>query len=91
MIGWAPRKHVMDDTWHLTHDLHDYPAVSLCGVRVQGIDRYVKRDPHRIDDYGGVCCPTCWREWRMLSAASHAKQDQHEAAAFPRQREDRDA
>lgn len=78
MIGWQPRLGV-EGPWHLSLT-DDYPAVSLCGIRVGGVERYVKRDPHKIEDYRGDLCPKCQREWRMMTAASFAKQDQHEAA-----------
>jgi len=81
MIGWEPRLGV-DGPWHLTHAHGEFS--SLCGVRVEGIERYVKRDPHKIDKYGGERCPTCWQEWRMETGASYARQDQHEAAAGKR-------
>ena len=75
MIAWQPRRGY-GTTWHLTH-LNE--AVSICGVAVAGVHRYVKRDSHKIDDYKGERCPTCWAEWRMETAASYARQDQHEA------------
>lgn len=87
MIAWAPRKGVAGP-WHVLLQDGQYPAMSLCGVRVQGVERYVKRDPHKIDDYRGERCKPCWREWRMMTAASYAKQDQHEAGAFPRKESD---
>ena len=80
MIAWQPRRDV-PGPWHLSLQDGQYPAVSLCGVRVQGLDRYVKRDPHRISHYEGERCRPCWREWRKLRAASYAAQDQHEAAS----------
>lgn len=76
MIGWQP---LTLGRWHLSLQNGAYPAMSLCGKRVQGIERYVKRDPHKIDDYHGERCPKCWREWRTMIAASYAKQDQWEA------------
>lgn len=77
MIAWQPCLHV-DGPWHLSRT-DDYPAVSLCGVRVAGVERYVKRDPHKIDDYKGERCKPCWQEWRLQTAASYASQDQWEA------------
>jgi hypothetical protein len=75
MIGWQPRRGV-PGPWHLSV----YGEVSsLCRTRVAGIERYVKRDPHKIDDYQGERCPACWQEWRLRTAASYARQDQHEA------------
>lgn len=78
MIAWEP----IDDengAWHLSLEDRQYPAMSFCGVRVQGVERYVKRDPHRIDDYRGERCRPCWAEWRMRTAASYARQDQDES------------
>jgi hypothetical protein len=76
VIGWEPRKGV-PGPWHLSL----YTEVSsLCGTRVAGIERYVKRDPHKIDKYHGDSCPRCWMEWRLFTAASHARQDQWEAS-----------
>jgi hypothetical protein len=90
VIGWQPRLGV-DGPWHLSLT-DDYPAVSLCRVRVAGVERYVKRDPHKIDDHKGKRCDQCWAEWRMLTASSYARQDQHEAdsRAFPREGRDGD-
>jgi hypothetical protein len=77
MIGWEPRQ---TGLWHLSRGK---AATSLCGVLVAGIGRYVQRDPHKIDHYEGTRCPTCWMEWKLLGAASYAKQDQHEASRSP--------
>jgi hypothetical protein len=79
MIGWQPRDYV-NDRWHLSLWDGAYPAVSLCGTRVQGVDMYVKRDPAKIDLYRGARCAKCWQEWRLLVAAEEARQDQDEAA-----------
>lgn len=76
MIGWEPREGV-PGPWHLS-GWHDFS--SLCGVRVEGVERYVKRDPHRIGDYGGSRCAACWTEWGLRTAASYARMDQHFAA-----------
>jgi hypothetical protein len=77
MIAWQPRLGV-DGPWHLTAHRDDFS--SLCGVRVEGIERYVKRDPHKIDHHKGDRCSNCWTEWGLLTAASYARQDQWEAA-----------
>lgn len=73
MIGCEPRE---GGPWHLTDAR--WRVVSLCGAFVS--DRYVKRDPHKIDHRGGERCPTCWMEWRLQYAASLARQDQHLAS-----------
>lgn len=73
MSGWEPREGV-GGPWHLTFGKE---FSSLCGVRVEGVERYVRRDPHKIDKYGGERCEPCWQEWRMMTAASLARQDQH--------------
>jgi hypothetical protein len=75
MIGWQPRKG-FDGPWHLSID--HTPEVSLCGVRVARVDRYVKRDPHKIDKYGGVRCAKCWMEWRLRDVVRFAPLDPHE-------------
>jgi hypothetical protein len=67
--------------WHLTTDRNPYPAMSLCGMRVQGLGRYSQRDPRKIDAHGGERCSRCWSEWRLIAAASLARQDQHLAAS----------
>lgn len=77
MTGWEPRLGV-EGPWHLTFA---DDVSSLCGVRVQGVERYVKRDPHKIDKYGGTRCRSCWMEWKTITAASYARQDQAEAGA----------
>lgn len=76
MIGWEPRLGV-EGPWHLTH--HGDEFLSLCGVRVKQMGLYVKRDPHKIDDYEGARCKRCWMRWRTETAASYAAQDQWEA------------
>jgi hypothetical protein len=78
MIAWEPRLG-FDGPWHLSVD--HTPEVSLCGIRVARVDRYAKRDPHKIDDYGGERCKACWTEWDLRTAASIACQDQHFGAA----------
>jgi hypothetical protein len=78
MIGWQPRKGI-DGPWHLTDSREVVSA--LCGRRVEGVERYVRRDPHKIDEYGGERCPKCWAEWRMRTGASLAAQDQYMAAS----------
>lgn len=81
MIGWAPRMgydRLLGREWHLSDHVS---GVSLCGIAVAGIGRYVKRDPHKVDHHKGVRCPTCWREWGLLTGASFAAQHQDEAAS----------
>lgn len=85
MIGWQPRLDV-PGPWHLTESTKPVPFSSLCGTRVSGIERYVKRDPHKIDDYNGERCPRCWSEWRLRTGASLAVQDQRMAASTREQK-----
>jgi len=61
--------------WHLATERR--PLISLCGVAVHGC---TQRDPHKLDHYySAQPCPACWSEWRLRTAASFARQDQHEA------------
>lgn len=73
MIAWQPH-HGVPGPWHLT-DSRDAVS-SLCKTRVQGIERYIRRDPHKIDHHEGGRCPRCWAEWGMRIGASIAAQDQ---------------
>jgi hypothetical protein len=75
MVGRQPREGY-STTWRLTATGDD---VTLCAIVVAGIGRYVKRDWHKVEDYGGNRCPACWQEWRLRTAASYARQDQWEA------------
>lgn len=76
MIGWEPCLG-FEGPWHVS--VH-HTDTSLCGIRVAKVDRYVKRDPHRVEDYGGARCRKCWTEWGLMTAASYARQAQDEAA-----------
>lgn len=66
MIAWEPQTE--DSPWHLTHDRD---RVSLCDVPVEGCSRH---DPHGA---AGRLCAECLMEWRLQTAASYARMDQH--------------
>lgn len=81
MIAWEPRINP-EGPWHLTD--RRAANTSICGIQVKGYRGYSQRNPHKIDDYGGQRCPTCWNEWQLRTAASYARQEQDEAAKTKR-------